>query len=149
MSNQYFEDVVIGSTENFPPYTVDHDEMLEFNKKWDNLPIHVDDEAARKMGHKGIIASGQYTLCIKQYFVNRAPWHQAAIGAAGWDEVRFRRPVYAGDQISGTFHYLEKRESRSKPDRGIIKFEIQLTNQDDEVVLSLLDSVMIKKRGET
>ncbi|NNE38749.1 MAG: hypothetical protein HKN08_10635, partial [Gammaproteobacteria bacterium] len=84
---------------------------------------------------------------IKQYFVNQAPWHENAIGAAGWDEVRFKRPVYAGDRISGTFRYLEKTESRSKSDRGIIKFEIILTNQDGEVVLSLLDSVMLKKRN--
>ncbi len=120
--------------------------MLEFNKKWDSLPIHVDDDAAKAMGHKGIIASGQYTLCIKQFFVNQASWHEAAIGAAGWDEVRFKRPVYAGDQISGSFRYVDKKASRSKPDRGIITFEIILTNQDGEVVLSLLDSVMVKKR---
>ena len=147
MTRHYLEDIIVGKTDRFVPYIVDHDEMFEFNQKWDNLPIHVDDHAARKMGHKGIIASGQYTLCIKQYFVNQAPWRDAAIGAAGWDEVRFTHPVYAGDQISGTFHYVEKRESKSKPDRGIIRFEITLTNQHGEVVLSLLDSVMLKKRG--
>jgi len=146
MTPQFFEDIVIGETVNFDPYTVDHDELLAFNRKWDNLPIHVNDDAARSLGHKGIIASGQFTLCIKQFFVNQAAWRDSAIGAAGWDEVRFMRPVHTGDKIAGTFRYVEKIASKSKPDRGIIKFEIILTNQDGDIVLSLIDSVMIKKR---
>ena len=148
MTPQFFQDIVTGETVFFDPYTVDQDEMLAFNKKWDDLPIHVNAEAARSLGHKGIIASGQFTLCIKQFFVNQVAWRDSAIGAAGWDEVRFTRPVYAGDKIAGSFRYLEKIESKSKPDRGIIKFEIILTNQDGDIVLSLVDSVMIKKREE-
>ncbi len=146
MKPQYFEDIVTGETVTFDPYTVDHVEMLAFNKKWDDLPIHVNAEAARSLGHKGIIASGQFTLCIKQFFVNQVAWCDSIIGAAGWDEVRFIRPVYAGDKIAGSFRYIEKIESKSKPDRGIIKFEIILTNQDGDVVLSLIDSVMMIKR---
>jgi acyl dehydratase len=106
----------------------------------------VDDEAARSRGHRGIIASGQFTLCIKQYFINQSEWRDAVIGAAGWDEVRFKHPVYAGDRISGTIKCVDKIESRSRPDRGIVKFGIILKNQDGTIVLSLLDSVMIKKR---
>ena len=60
--------------------------------------------------------------------------------------MRFKNPVYAGDSISGTICYVDKVESRSKTDRGIVKFEIILKNQDNEVVLSLRDSVMMEKR---
>ena len=146
MSKLYFEDIKVGSTTDYPTFPVDHDEMLDFSKKWDNLPIHVDDNAARLLGHRGIIASGQFTLCIKQFFINQTEWRDAVIGAAGWDEVRFKNPVYAGDTISGTIRCVDKIESRSKEDRGIVKFEIILKNQQNEIVLSFLDSVMMKKR---
>ncbi|MGK0298368.1 MAG: acyl dehydratase [Gammaproteobacteria bacterium] len=147
MSNQFFDDIVIGSITEHEPFYVDHEEMLNFNNKWDKLPIHVDDEAARRLGHREIIASGQFSLCIKQFFINQSEWRDAVIGAAGWDEVRFKKPVYAGDNITGSIRCIDKITSRSKPDRGILKFEIILTNQDNEIVLSLLDSVMIRKKG--
>jgi len=146
MSRQFFEDMEPGRPVASGPFHVDGSEMLEFNRKWDTLPIHIDDKAARLMGHKGIIASGQYTLCIKQYFVNRSDWHGSVIGTAGWDEVRFPTPVYAGDKISARIRCIEKRASRSKPDRGIVKFEIILVNQDDDIVLSFIDTVMMEKR---
>ncbi|MGY8813146.1 MAG: MaoC/PaaZ C-terminal domain-containing protein [Gammaproteobacteria bacterium] len=145
MSNQFFDDIVIGSITEYEPFYVDHEEMLDFNKKWDKLPIHIDDDAARELGHRGIIASGQFTLCIKQFFINQSDWRDAVIGAAGWDDVRFKNPVYAGDNITGRIRCIDKIPSRSKTDRGILKFEIILTNQDNDIVLSLLDSVMIRK----
>jgi acyl dehydratase len=148
MSNQFFDDIVIDSVTEYEPFYVDHAEMLNFNKKWDKLPIHIDDLAAKSQGHKGIIASGQYTLCIKQFCINQSLWREAVIGAAGWNEVRFSKPVYAGDKISGTIRCIDKIESRGKPDRGIVKFEIILTNQDSDIVLSLLDSVMISKKWQ-
>jgi acyl dehydratase len=146
MKKLYFDDIEIGSVTEHEPFPVDRDRMTAFSREWDNLPIHVDDEAARSRGHRGIIASGQFTLCIKQYFINQSEWRDAVIGAAGWDEVRFKHPVYAGDRISGTIKCVDKIESRSRPDRGIVKFGIILKNQDGTIVLSLLDSVMIKKR---
>ena len=146
MSKLYFDDIELGLQTDYDPYIVDHDEMLDFSRKWDNLPIHVDGNAARLLGHRGIIASGQFTLCIKQFFINQTGWRDAVIGAAGWNEVRFKKPVYAGDKISGSIRCVDKIQSRSKPDRGIVRFEIILKNQHDEVVLSLLDDVMMEKR---
>ena len=146
MERLYFDDIEVGSLTVYKAFHVDHDEMLAFSRKWDNLPIHVDDAAAKQLGHRGIIASGQYSLCIKQYFINQSEWRDAVIGAAGWDEVRFKKPVYAGDDISGSIRCIDKIESRSKPDRGIVRFEIILKNQDGELVLSLLDDVMMEKR---
>ena len=146
MTKLFFEDIVLNAVTTFAPYHVDGGEMLEFNRLWDRLPVHTDDAAARLLGHRGIIASGQFTLCIKQHFINKADWRDAVIGAAGWDEVRFHRPVYPGDEISASIRCVDKIESRSKPDRGVVKFEIVLINQDNEIVLSLIDSVMLKKK---
>jgi len=142
----YFDDINPGDRFEFGPYHVTRDEVLEFNARWDPLPIHMDDEAAQRRGLKSLSASGQYTLCIKQSMLHGAAWTDAVIGALGFDALRFPHPVSPGDNIRLTIECLETRASKSKPDRGIIKFLFTLHNQDGEVVLSYLDTVMFLRR---
>ena len=141
----YFDDVQKGHQFTLGPYQVTRKELLDFNKKWDPLPIHTDDKAARKKGFKGITASGQYTLCVKQRLLNRAEWTDAVIGALAFDELRFPTAVYPEDQLTLHIRCLETRISKSKPDRGIIKFNFRMVNQDDLVVLNYLDTVMFSR----
>ena len=95
----YFDDINVGEVCTYGPYRVEHEELLAFNRKWDPLPIHLDDDAARLRGHRSITASGQYTLCVKKVFVNQTPWCEAVIEALGFDEVRFPHPVYVDDDL--------------------------------------------------
>ena len=143
----YFDDMHAGQTFGFGPYRVTREELLEFNLRWDPLPIHVDDGAARARGFQGLTASGQYTLCVKQKLLNEAPWRAAVIGALGFDELRFPHPVYPGDGLCLGIDCLETRPSRSKPDRGVVRFEFRVSNQHDVVVLRYLDTVMFARRG--
>ncbi len=142
----YFDDLSVGDRFDLGPYHVTRDELLEFNQRWDPLPIHTDDHAARAKGLRGITASGQYTLCIKQAMLNLAPWTDAVIGALGFDELRFPHPVYPGDDIRLSIECIDTRPSRSKPDRGIVKFLFKMVNQDQIEVLSYLDTVMFSRR---
>ncbi len=142
----YFDDIKVGQRYSADSYTIAFDEMLEFNRLWDRLPIHLDKTAALQAGHKDIIGSGQYTLCIKQFFINQMPWREAVIGAIGFDTLRFLNPVHAGDVISVKIECIEKRKSKSKTDRGICKFEVIMSNQNDDLVLTYTDIVMIKKQ---
>jgi acyl dehydratase len=142
----FLDDFVVGRPYTFGPYRVARQELLEFNQRWDPLPIHLDEAAARAQGHRGITASGQYTLCIKQLFLNQAPWCAAVIGALGFDEVRFPHPVYIDDDLAGTVVCTNTRASRSKPDRGIVTLSVCLYNQDEVTVLSYIDTVMFSRR---
>ena len=141
----YFDDIAIGDRYQFGPYRVSRAEMLAFNRQWDPLPIHVDQMAAEAMGLRGITASGQYTLCVKQLFVNQTPWVGAVIGALGFDEVRFPHPVYPDDTLYGTIDCTDKRASRSKADRGIVTLSFRIANQDDVAVLTYIDTVMLRR----
>lgn len=142
----YFDDLKLGDRFEFGPYRVDRAELIEFNTHWDPLPIHLDDAAARARGLRGLTASGQYTLCVKQKLMQGAPWTATVIGAIGFDELRFPHPVYPGDDLHLLIECLELRASRSKPDRGIVKFSFVLSNQDDVAVLRYLDTVMFARR---
>ena len=142
----YFDDLCVGERFTFGPYLVEQSELLAFNRKWDPLPIHLNDEAARNKGLRGITASGQFTLCVKQHFVNQAPWTAAVIGAMGFDEVRFPNPVYIGDELFADISVIALRPSRSKLDRGIVTLDFKLFNQTQETVLTYIDTVMFAKR---
>ena len=144
-----FDQINVGDIYSAEPYSVSLDEMYRFNQDWDPLPIHLSEAAALAAGHKAIIASGQYTLCIKQYFMNRMPWREAVIGAIGFDELRFANPVHAGDIISIKVTCIDRRLSKSKPDRGICKFRVHMSNQDDAPVLTYTDIVMLKSHRDS
>ena len=120
--------------------------MLEFNRLWDPLPMHLDVAQAQARGYRDITASGQYTLCVKQVLLNDVPWSDAVIGALAHDQMVFPHPVYADDQLSLTIECRETRPSRSKPDRGVVKFNLRLFNQDDVTVLIYVHTSMLERR---
>ncbi len=146
MGGGYFEDVVVGSTVSAGPYHVKKDEMVAFARKWDPFPFHVDEAAGRESIYGGLIASGEYTMAVKQALIHRLGGNEALIGSMGYDELRYLGPVRADDQLTLSMECTDKRDSRSKPDRGIVKYRVTLTNQDDEPVLSYIDIILLAKR---
>ena len=64
----------------------------------------------------------------------------------GWDEVRLPAPVFEGDTIYSRSEVLEKRESRSRPDVGIVKVETTGFNQDGTIVITFVRTVMVYKK---
>ncbi len=65
----------------------------------------------------------------------------------GWDEVRLPAPVFEGDTIYARSEVLETRESRSRPEQGIVKFRTMGFNQEGTVVISFIRTIMVYKRG--
>jgi itaconyl-CoA hydratase len=68
--------------------------------------------------------------------------------ALGWDEISLPNPLYEGDTLYSQSEVLEKRESRSNPSRGIVRFRTLGIKQDGTVVMSYTRSVMVWKRGQ-
>jgi acyl dehydratase len=67
----------------------------------------------------------------------------------GWDELRLPNPVRPGDELDLQMVVMEKRESKSKPDRGIVRNQIRLSNQKGEIVLQCIANVLIARRSES
>ena len=147
MGGGYFEDVVVGATVTAGPYRVTRDEMVAFARKWDPFPFNVDEAAGRDSIYGGLIASGEYTMAVKQALIHRLGGNEALIGSMGYDELRYLGPVRPDDRLTLSMECTDKRDSRSKPDRGIVKYRVTLTNQDDEPVLSYIDIVLLAKRA--
>jgi acyl dehydratase len=146
MDAVWFDDIEIGSARSAGPYHVVEAEMVAFARKWDPLPFHVDAAAARRSVYGGLTASGEYTMAVKQLLLHRFNLGAAMIGSLGYDELRYLLPVRADDRLTLAMECIDKRLSRSKPDRGIVKFRVTLTNQHDAAVLRYIDTVMMARR---
>ena len=143
-----FEDVHVGQHFDCGEYHVTREEILEFARKYDPQPFHVDEEAASRTMYGGIIASGWHTCAMAmrrlcEGFLN----HAQGVGSPGIDEIRFLRPVRPGDVLRVEVEIVDVKPSPSKPDRGSITQKILVLNQKDEVVLTMQAITMMRRRN--
>jgi acyl dehydratase len=135
---RYFEDYVPGLTVDCGSFTVDEAAIIDFAEQYDPQPFHVDPAAAAEGPFGGIIASGwQTTSLVMRKVVEGFISAESGLGAAGVDEIRWPRPVRPGDTLRVRAMVLEARLSQSKPDRGIIRSRMEVTNQDGEIAMTM------------
>jgi len=146
MEPVYFEDIPLHQRETLGHYLVDKQEVIEFSRKWDPQPFHVDEEAARNTPGGGIIAPAIYTIGIINRLAVEGESVVAALAGFGWDEVRFPHPVYPGDVITITAECVEKRDSLSRPDAGIVCSLIQVRNQEEVLCLHFKSTFLVARR---
>ena len=138
ITDRYFEDYRPGFVGEYGSITVAEDEVIEFAKRFDPQEYHTDPIRAARGPFGGLIASGWHTCSLMMrlyadYFVSKV----AGLGSPGVDELRWTRPVRPGDTLSIRVTILEARRSTSKPDRGFVRSQIEMLNQNKEVVMSL------------
>jgi acyl dehydratase len=145
---KYFEDLQVGARTEFGTYEVTREEMLEFARKYDPQPFHLSDEAAAKTHFGRIAASGWHTTAMTMAVIARAvvAEEQAGLGSPGIDDLRWLKPVYAGDTLRVTGELLDKAPSRSRPDMGSFRTLTTVTNQDGVPVLKFTSIVLIRRR---
>ena len=135
---RYFEDYVPGLVVDCGSFTISEAEIVDFARRYDPQPFHIDLEAAATGPYGGIIASGWQTASlVMRQLVERFISPESGLGAAGVDEIRWPRPVRPGDTLRVRGSVLEARLSRSKPDRGIIRTLMEATNADGEVAMTM------------
>ncbi|MEU8340616.1 Acyl dehydratase [Actinomadura meyerae] len=147
IDDRYFEDYKEGSVYEYGHVTLDEDEIIEFARRFDRQPIHIDPEFAATGPFGGIIASGWHTGSIMmRLFADHFLSSVASLASPGVDELRWPAPVRPGDSLRLRVAVLEARPSRSKPDRGIVRTRAELLNQDDQVVLDTLPMNLLRRR---
>ncbi|MEZ4288966.1 MAG: MaoC/PaaZ C-terminal domain-containing protein [Polyangiales bacterium] len=144
----YFEDMPVGESETSKAtYKLEEDEIIEYCKKWDPLPMHIDRAAAAKTEVGKLFTSALHTLAIAiklSYTMRDEP--TAVVIGLGWDEVKFHSPACVGDSLRLRGEIIEKRESKSRPDCGIIRSSLQVFNQRDQLVTSFKTAALIRRR---
>ena len=137
-TTRYFEDYVPGLTMDCGTVSVTEPEIIAFAKEYDPQPFHVDPVAAADGPFGGLIASGWHTISLTmRQLVEHWISPETSLGAAGIDEIRWPVPVRPGDTLHVRASVLDARRSNIKPDRGIIRSLVEVTNQAGDPVLRL------------
>jgi acyl dehydratase len=144
---RWFEDYVVGATAEHGSIRVDEEELVDFGRRFDPQPFHVDREAAAAGPYGSLIASGWHTCALMMRLLAREYLSPvSSLGSPGVDELRWIRPVRPGDELSLRTTVEEARVSRSKPDRGLVRTRVELADADGAVVLSLLAMNLVRTR---
>ena len=147
MTILYFEEAEVGKLRMAGPYLVSKDDIIQFAEKFDPQPFHINEEAAARSVFAGLTASGAHTFAIVVSLLSKTEPYSLRIAAGlGWDELRLPIPVRPGDELGLEVTVLEKRESKSNSDRGIIRNQMHLHNQKREMVLQCINTVLVARR---
>jgi acyl dehydratase len=144
--DRWFEDFAPGEVSTFGNYAMTEAEILEFGRRFDPQPFHVDPEAAKASIYGGLIASGWHTGSAMMRMIADHWMPVASMGSPGLEELRWIGPVRPGDRLSVRLTVQETRRSRSKPDRGLVTFLAEALNQDQAVVMSFRGTILFKGR---
>jgi acyl dehydratase len=148
MPSLYFEDFIPGSATPYGGVTVDREAMLAYALEFDAQPMHVSEEAAKNTFAGELIASGWYTASLNmRMMADGFILDSASMGSPGVSELKWLKPVTAGDHLRGTRYILDRKASESKPDRGLVTLHTKVLNQRDEVVLEQFNLSMFGRRG--
>jgi acyl dehydratase len=144
---RYWEDFSPGSVSEFGPRLITRDEIVEFAAAFDPQPMHLDETAARASMLGSLAASGWHSCCLLMRMISDGFLHQSHfLGAPGVDEVRWLRPVRAGESVRVRATVLETRASRSRPQLGFVKFLFELLDSSGTVLMTLTVSPMFGRR---
>jgi acyl dehydratase len=149
MPGKFFEELNIGDTfVHQPSRTVTETDNLLFSTLTHNpQPLHIDREFAGESIHGQILVNSIFTLGLVVGLSVADTTLGTTLGNLGFDKTTFPNPVFIGDTLTASSKVIDKRESQSKSDRGIVTFEHTLTNQRGEVVVSCIRGAMMMRQS--
>ena len=148
VQGRYFEEFEVGHIyEHRPGRTITDADNVWFTLLTMNThPAHFDYEFSKKTEFGKPLVVSPFTIALMTG-MSVSDTSGKAIANLGWDEVRMTHPLFVGDTLYAESEVLEKRESKSRPDQGIVTFKTIGKNQDGIVVSSYKRTVLVWKRG--
>lgn len=133
-----FSEYSAGQVLKFGHYKIEEAEILEFAARYDPQWFHTDLEKVKKGPYGGLIASGIQTLGVAMRLVaDELLKDSRSFGSPGLAYLKWPNPVRPGDVLSITITILETKQSRSRPNLGILRWQWQLFNDEGVEVLEL------------
>jgi acyl dehydratase len=155
----FFEDIEVGQRRELGSFTFAAEAIKKFAAQFDPQRFHLDEEEGRKSLFGGLAASGWHVGSVCMQLLVADGQRRAKEAAArdetvavwgpspGFRELRWIKPVLAGDTISFASEVVEKRTSASRPQWGILQARNTGTNQRGELAFSLLATAFVPRRG--
>jgi len=157
---KYFEDIRVGDKSTVGRHTFTADAIKAFATRFDPQPFHVDEAAAARSHFGALVASGWHTVAMWMRLVTehrdreddelRARGEPVAqLGPSpGFRDLKWPKPVYAGDTITYATEVIETRPSNSRPRWGLMTIHNTGANQAGEPVLSFVCTLFVERRPD-
>ncbi len=134
----YWEDFTPGLVLRLGSTLVGREAVLEFAAQFDPQPFHLDDAAAEASLFKKLAASGWHTCAMMMRMMCDGYLNDSAsLGSPGIDNLRWLKPVYPGDTLTGEMEVKESRPMKSKPHVGLVLSGWRVLNQDGAAVMTM------------
>jgi acyl dehydratase len=155
---KFFEDIEIGERAELGSHIFTAEDIKRFARQYDPQPFHLDEDAAARSHFGGLCASGWHTaatwmrLMVEHQVRDDAARRQrgeavAELGPSpGFRELKWLKPVYAGDTVSYATEIVDKRASNSRPGWGLMSIRNTGVNQDGELVISFISVAFVQRR---
>ncbi|WP_267388091.1 MaoC family dehydratase [Sphingomonas sp. GC_Shp_3] len=149
MAGRYFDEWRIGDrVEHEIRRTVTETDNLLFSVMTHNpQPLHIDAEAAKASEFGQILVNGTFTFALLVGLSVADTTLGTLVANLGYDKLVMPKPVFIGDTMHATSEVTDLRESKSRPNAGVVTFTHELLNQRDEVVCRCLRMAMLRKRA--
>ena len=138
----YFEEFILGSKTTIEPTVIGRDDMIAFAKKYDNLPLHTDEEYAKTTIFGQLIAPGvmSFMSVWAKYLENDLAGNELLAGKS--TKIEWHKPVFANDVLTSTctVSKLEKRNAKN----GLVEITFEVFNQNGELVLTDATEMIVK-----
>jgi len=145
---RYYEDFEVGAVyEHRPARTLTESDNTWFTLLTMNThPIHLDAEygKASEFGQRLVVSTLALSVLVG---MSVSDISQKAIANLGWTDIKIPAPLFVGDTLYAESEVLSKRESRSRPEQGIVSVRTIGSKQGGEVVMSFERTVLVPKRG--
>jgi len=148
MPGLYFEQFSVGQVFDHPirRTITEADNVLLTTMTHNPAALHLDAEYMKGTEYGQVLVNSCLTLSFMVGISVNDTTHGTTVANLGWDEVRFPKPLFHGDTIRISSEVLEMRDSKSRPDNGIVIFEHKAFNQHDELVgVCKRTALMLKK----
>jgi len=147
---RYFEDFAVGDVyEHRPGRTVTQADNTWFTLLTMNThPLHFDEEYGKASEFGRCLVASPLTVAIL-VGMSVTDVSQKAIANLGWREIRLPAPVFPGDTLYAESEVLETRESKSRPEAGLVTVRTSGRNQDRVVICTFERTILVAKRGHS
>ncbi|MGW4434989.1 MaoC/PaaZ C-terminal domain-containing protein [Streptomyces sp. NPDC004596] len=145
----WFDDLVVGRSWSSPSRTVTEADVGDFaGLTGDRFPLHTSEEYAKRTQFGTRVAHGLLGLTFAHglMWARTGELDESVIAFLGIREWSFAGAIHFGDTIDVTYAVVAQRPSSSKPDRGVVEFEVRVTNQHDVVVQHGIKTMLIARK---
>ena len=138
----YFDDIKVGMTVEIAPTVIEKEKMLAFAKTYDNIPLHTDEEYAKKTHFGKLIAPGVMSFMSVWAKYLEVDFFGEELLAGQSTKIEWIKPVFANDILTGkaTITKLVKRNAKN----GLAEVSIEAYNQNGELVLKDVTEAIVK-----